>query len=137
MSQPAGAHQGGTVISFPRSMSCQKVSSFSVSSLQPSISAGIQHQMDIHKVNNAQAQMVIADFFHCKNIPDMVVELPRFKPMVSVLSKVGSDFEIPKQRQIGGPLLDLNFQRKYFHNKSNLLKSADVFGLGFLGNGAQ
>jgi hypothetical protein len=43
MSQPAGAHQGGTVISFPHSMGCQKVSLSSVSSLQPSISAGIQH----------------------------------------------------------------------------------------------
>jgi hypothetical protein len=38
--------------------------------------------------------------------------------------------------QIGGPLLDLNFQTKYDDNKTNLLKSADVFGLSFLGNGA-
>jgi hypothetical protein len=136
MSQPAGAHQGGTVISFPRSMSCHKVLSSAVSSLHPSISAGIQHQMDICKVNNALAQMAIADFFHCENIPDIFVELPRFKRMVSILSKVGPDFEIPKQRQIGGPLLDLNFQTKDFDNKTNLLKSADVFGLGFLGNGA-
>jgi hypothetical protein len=60
MSWPAGAHQGGTVISFPHSMSCHKVSLSSVSSLQPSISAGIQHQMDICKVNNALAQMAIA-----------------------------------------------------------------------------
>jgi hypothetical protein len=80
--------------------------------------------------------MAVSDFFHCENIPDMVVESPRFKWMVSVLSKVGSNFEIPKQRQIGGPLLDLNFQIKYFDNKTNLLKSADVFGLGFLCNGA-
>jgi hypothetical protein len=80
--------------------------------------------------------MAIADFFHCESISDMVVESPRFKRMVSVLSKVGSDFEIPKQRQIGGPLLDLNFQTKYFDNKTNLLKSAAVFGLGFLGDGA-
>ncbi len=66
----------------------------------------------------------------------MVVESPRFKWVVFVLSKVGSDFEIPKQRQIGGPLLDLNFQTKYFVDKTNLLKTADVFGLGFLANGA-
>jgi hypothetical protein len=112
ISQPADAHQGGTVISFPHLMSCQKVSLSSVSSLQPSVSAGIQHQMDICKVNNALAQMAIANFFHCENIPDMVVELPRFKRMVSILSKVESNFEIPKQRQIRGPLLDLNFQTK-------------------------
>jgi hypothetical protein len=34
-----------------------------------------------------------------------------------MLSKVGSDLEIPKQRHIGGPLLDLNFQMKHFDNK--------------------
>ncbi len=96
MSQPAVAHQGGTVISFPHSMSCQKVSSSSVSSLPPSIFAGIQHQTDICKVNNALAQMAIANFFHCESIPDLVVGSSRFKRMVSVLSKVGSNFEIPK-----------------------------------------
>jgi hypothetical protein len=82
-------------------------------SIQPSISAGIHHQTDIHQVNNTIAQMAIADFFHCENISDLVVETPRFKRMVNVLSKIGSDFEIPKRKQIGGPLLDLNFQTKY------------------------
>ena len=80
--------------------------------------------------------MAIADFFHCENIPDGVVESPRFKRMVYVLGKVGSNFEIPKHRQIGGPLLELNYQTKYSDNKTNLLKSAQVFGLGFLGDGA-
>jgi hypothetical protein len=78
-------------------------------SIKQSISAGIQHQADICKVNHVLAQMAIANFFYCENIPDLVVESPRFKQMVFVLSTVGSDFEIPKQMQIGGPLLDLNF----------------------------
>ena len=56
--------------------------------------------------------------------------------MVNVLSKIGSDLEIPKRKQIGGPLLDLNYQKKYNDNKTNLLKGADVFGLSFLGDGA-
>jgi hypothetical protein len=105
-------------------------------SIQPSISAGIHHQTDIRQVNNTIAQMAIADFFHCENISDLVVETPRFKRMVNVLSKIGSDFEIPKRKQIGGPLLDLNFQTKYNDNKTNLLKGADLFGLSFLGDGA-
>jgi len=71
--------------------------------------------------------MAIADFFHCENISDVVVETPRFKRMVHVLSKIGSDFEIPKRRQIGGPLLDLNFQTKYNDNKTNLLKDKKTF----------
>jgi len=80
--------------------------------------------------------MAIADFFHRENISNVVVETPRFKWMVHVLSKIGSDFEIPKRKQIGGPLLDLNFQTKYNDNKTNLLKSVNVFGLSFLGDGA-
>jgi hypothetical protein len=56
--------------------------------------------------------------------------------MVNVLSKIGSDFEIPKRKQIGGLSLDLNFQTKYNDNKTNLLKGADVFRLSFLGDGA-
>jgi hypothetical protein len=110
--------------------------SSSASLIQTSIPAGLQHQTDICKVNNALAQMAIADFFHCENIPDLVVESSRFKRMVSVSGKVESDFEIPKRMQIGGLLLDLNYQTKYSDNKTNMLKSADVHGLCFLGDGA-
>jgi hypothetical protein len=42
-------------------------------SSQPSSSASVQN-MDIHKSHNATVEMVIADFFHCENIPDAVVE---------------------------------------------------------------
>ena len=50
---------------------------FALSS-QSSISSSIQN-MDIRKSHNAMVEMAIADFFHCENIPDAVVELPRFK----------------------------------------------------------
>ena len=53
---------------------------FGISS-QPSISASIQN-MGIHKSHNAIVEMAIADFFHCENIPDAVVESPRFKRLV-------------------------------------------------------
>jgi hypothetical protein len=36
--------------------------------------------------------MAIADFFHCENIPDAVVESPRFKRLVKVCRLVGEDF---------------------------------------------
>ena len=53
---------------------------FGISS-QPSISASIQNT-DICKSHNATVEMVITDFFHCENIPDAVVESPRFKRLV-------------------------------------------------------
>jgi hypothetical protein len=66
---------------------------FALSS-QSSISASIQN-MDIRKSHNAIVEMAIANFFHCENIPDAVVELPRFKRLVKVCHLVGEDFVIP------------------------------------------
>ncbi len=38
--------------------------------------------LDIRKSNNATVEMAIANFFHCKNTPDALVELPRFIRLV-------------------------------------------------------
>jgi hypothetical protein len=92
--------------------------------------------LDIWKSNNATVEMAIADYFRCENIPDAVVELPRFIRRVRVCHLVGEDFIVPNQKQIGGDLLDLNYANVYKQNKADLLKFAKVFGLAFLGDGA-
>ncbi len=51
--------------------------------------------MDIWKSNNATVEMAIANFFHCKNIPDAVVELPRFIRLVHMCRLVREDFVVP------------------------------------------
>jgi hypothetical protein len=51
--------------------------------------------LDIWKSNNATYEMAIADFFHCENIPDAVVELPRFIRLVRVCHLVREDFFVP------------------------------------------
>ena len=65
--------------------------------------------MDIRKSNNAQVEMSIADFFHCQNIPDAVVESPQFMRMVRQCRLLDKDFVIPNKKKIGGELLDINF----------------------------
>jgi hypothetical protein len=92
--------------------------------------------LDIWKSNNATVEMAIANFFQCKNVPDAVVELPRFIWLLRVCCLLGEDFVVPNQKQIGGDLLDLNYANVYKRNKANLLKFAKVFGLAFLGDGA-
>jgi hypothetical protein len=92
--------------------------------------------LDIQKSNNATVEMAISDFFHCKNIPDAVVELPRFIRLVRMCHLVGEDFVVPNRKQIGGDLLDLNYANVYKRNKANLHKFAEIFGLDFLGDGA-
>ncbi len=68
--------------------------------------------LDIWK-SNATIEMAIANFFHCKNIPDAVVKLPRFIRLVRVCRFVGEDFVVPHRKQIRGELLDLNYANVY------------------------
>ena len=68
-------------------------------SSQPSISEFIQN-MDIHKSHNATVEMAIADFFHCENIPDAVVESSRFKRLVKMCRLVGDDFVVPNCKKV-------------------------------------
>jgi hypothetical protein len=92
--------------------------------------------LDIQKSNNATVEIAIANFFHCENIPDAVVELPRFIWLVRMCRLVGEDSFVPNQKHIGGDLLNLNYANVYEQNKADLLKFAKVFGLTFLGDGA-
>ena len=93
-------------------------------------------QLDIRRCNDAKVEMAIADFFHCENIPDAVVESPRFKRLISVCRLVGDKFVPPNSHKIGGQLLDLNFSNTYERNKVEVLKESRVFGLAFMGDGA-
>ena len=96
-------------------------------SSQPSISASI---------HNATIEIAIADFFHCENIPDAVVESPRFTRLVKVCPLVGDDFVVPNCKKVGGELLDINYENTYSLNKAELIKEAKVFGFAWMGNGA-
>jgi len=92
--------------------------------------------LDIRRSNDATVEMAIADFFHCENIPDAVVESPRFVRLIRVCRLVGESFVLPNKKKIGGELLDLNFANIYEQNKAELLKEAKLFGFGWMGDGA-
>ncbi len=59
---------------------------------------------DIRRSNNTQLEKAIADFFHCENIADRVVESSRFMYMLKQAQLVGGEFR-PPTRKIG----DKNF----------------------------
>ncbi len=73
-------------------------------SYQMSIQAGMERvcKMNIRHSNNSILEMAIADFFHCKNIPDCVVESVCFKQLLDKARYVGSDFKTPSRKKIGG-----------------------------------
>jgi hypothetical protein len=92
--------------------------------------------MDICKFHNAIVKMAIADFFHCENIPDTVVESPRFKRLVKACRLVVEDFVVPNHKKVGGELLDISYENTSSLNKAELIKEAKVFGFAWMGNGA-
>ena len=57
--------------------------SSSSTSLQGQRSVSTMHRSYIRRSNDATVEMAIADFFHCENIPDAVVESSRFKRLIS------------------------------------------------------
>ncbi len=55
---------------------------------------------DICRINDAQLQMLIADYFHCENIADIVVESTRLKHMLKQAQLVGGGLRPPARKKI-------------------------------------
>ncbi len=92
--------------------------------------------MDIRRCYNASVEMTIANFIHCENIADRVVESPRLAQLLKLARLVrNEDFKMPLRKKISGELLDLNFRTVYNENKALLCREASVFGLSFIGYG--
>ncbi len=76
------------------------------SSYQMSIQDGMVFvcQTDIRHSKISILQLAIADFFHCENIPDCVVESVCFKQLLEKARYVGSNFKVSSRKKIGGKL---------------------------------
>ena len=75
---------------------------------------------DIRRGNEAQLEMAIADFFHCENIADRVVESARFKYMLKQAWLVGGEFWPPMRNKIGGKIFFFVFLFLFF--TTNIMK---------------
>ena len=62
------------------------------------------NQADIRTTINARLEMAIADLMHCENLPDRVVDSPRFKLVLQHARFIDSTFKIPSRKKIGGEL---------------------------------
>ncbi len=102
-SKKRAAHDEMLCVSESQSNAASALAS-SKKAYQMSIRAGMECvcQTDIQHSNNSILEMAIADFFHCENIPDRVVESVRFKQLLEKARYVGSDFKIPSRKKIGG-----------------------------------
>ncbi len=87
---------------------------------QTSILSGFERVVsnDIQRSNDAQLEMAIADFFHCENVADRVVESTRFKYMLKQARLVGDEFRPPMRKKIGG--------KKFFNINLNCNISSNI-----------
>ena len=94
------------------------------------------NQADIMTTINARLEMAIADLMHCENLPDRVVDSPRFKLVLQHARFIDNTFKIPSRSKIGDDLLDINYKNCIDTNKETLLADAPTFGLSWLSDGA-
>lgn len=59
------------------------------------------HQADIRTTINARLKMAIADLMHCENLPNHVVDLPRFWLVLQHVRFIACSFKIPSSKQLG------------------------------------
>ena len=78
----------------------------------------------------------IADFWYCENIPDQVVDSHCFQTLITKARLVGSYFKIPNQRQVGGDILNHNYNSCTKQNVGLIGKYAEVFGIMWMSDGA-
>ena len=123
-------------ITVGRSKSTNSVSDLSH---QPYINAAMDNasQNDIRMSNNSQLQTEIANFWHCENIPDQVVESHCFQTLTTKARLAGSDFKIPNRRQVDGGILDHNYNSCTEQNVGLIGKDAEVFGITWMSDGAK
>ena len=95
-----------------------------------------KRQSDIRTTINARLEMAIADLILSDNLPDRVVESPRFQLVLQHARFVDSTFKIPSRKKIGGELLDINYKSCMEMNQLQILSDAPIFGLSWLSDGA-
>ncbi len=71
---------------------------------QLSIDSALDHarQTNIRVSNNAHLDITIADLYHCMHLPNSLVELSRFKKLISIAWLMSSDYKPPGRKKIGG-----------------------------------
>ena len=68
--------------------------------------------------------MAIADLMHCENLPDEVIDSPRFNLFLQHARFIDNTFKIPSHKKIGGDLLDINYKNCIDTNKETLMADA-------------
>jgi hypothetical protein len=95
-----------------------------------------KRQFNFRTAINARLEMAIADLILSDNLPDRVVESPRFQLVLQHARFVDSTFKIPSRKKIGGELLDINYRNCMEMNQVQILSDAPIFGLSWLSDGA-
>lgn len=94
----------------------------------------------IHDGPNPNAEtkltMAIADMIHSCGLSFSLGSEPKFRLVLQIAKTVSSGYIPPQRKDIGGKLLDLNYDTYMKRNMEKLLQDIDTFGVCFYGDGA-
>ena len=81
----------------------------------------------------AQLDVAIADFIHSNALPESLADCPKLREIIEQAHYVPIDYKPPRRQEVGGKLLDLNYQHAMKEQEQQLEMDKDIFGLTFYG----
>ena len=81
------------------------------------------------KEGHAAMNMAIADYFHSNAVPYRHAECPKFANMLQAARSVGEDYKPPTRQEIGGDLLNANYDTSLKGICNALMRDAENYGL--------
>ena len=81
----------------------------------------------------AQLDVSIADFIHSNALPESLADCPKLREIIEQAHYVPIDYKPPRRQEVGGKLLDLNYEHAMKEQEQQLEMDKDIFGLTFYG----
>lgn len=103
---------------------------------QVDVASAIEKMSTIDGCNKANLDMAIGQMVYCKGLNFSFGECPYFQNVIDMARTAPRGYKAPKRKIIGGEMLDLSFKAHLEHGFVNLLRDAEEFGNGILGDAA-
>jgi len=103
---------------------------------QLDVASALDKMNTIDGCNKANLDMAIGQMVYCKGLNFSFGECPYFQHVIDMARLAPKGYRAPKRKMIGGDMLELSFKSHLNTGFVNLLRDAEEFGNGILGDAA-
>jgi hypothetical protein len=103
---------------------------------QVGVLTSFEKSATIDDCNSADLDAAIAQMVYCRALPFSFGECPYFQRVIQVARSAPKNYIPPKRMALCGDMLDIAYMSQLKRDFRELLVDADVFGIGFFGDGA-